>query len=253
MILKCLIADDEPLAHTLLENYIGRLKTLTVAGHAYNAFEVLDFLGENSVDILFLDINMPDMTGLDMLKTLSNPPIVILTTAYAEHSLEAFDLGVMDYLLKPIRFDRFLKTINRVIELKKPQGSTPLMPSASFQSTPSVFGAENGEKKEKNHHDFIFIKDGTTNYKINFDELLYVQAYGNFAKVFTSKQTIVASMTMKHLEEELPENQFTRVHKSFIINIQKVSKIEGNTVYINKTEIPVGAVYKLSLDKKVRH
>jgi DNA-binding LytR/AlgR family response regulator len=244
MILKCLIADDEPLAHTLLENYIGRLKTLSVAGHAYNAFEVLDFLGENSVDILFLDINMPDMTGLEMLKTLSNPPIVILTTAYAEHSLEAFDLGVMDYLLKPIRFDRFLKAINRVIDLKKPQGSTP-----------SVFLSETHEKvekTEKNHHDFIFIKDGTTNYKINFDELLYVQAYGNFAKVFTTKQTIVASTTMKHLEEELPDNQFTRVHKSFIINIQKVNKIEGNTVYINKTEIPVGAVYKLGLDKKVK-
>jgi DNA-binding LytR/AlgR family response regulator len=255
MILKCLIADDEPLAHTLLENYIGRLKTLAVAGHAYNAFEVLDFLGENSVDILFLDINMPDMTGLEMLKTLSNPPIVILTTAYAEHSLEAFDLGVMDYLLKPIRFDRFLKAINRVIELKKPQGSTPLMPSASSRSCGTVFLSENvekAEKSEKNHHDFIFIKDGTSNYKINFDELLYVQAYGNFAKVFTTKQTIVASTTMKHLEEELPDNQFTRVHKSFIINIQKVNKIEGNTIYINKTEIPVGAVYKLGLDKKVK-
>lgn len=244
MTLKCLIADDEPLAHTLLENYIGRLKTLSVAGHAYNAFEVLDFLSENEVDILFLDINMPDMTGLEMLKTLSNPPIVILTTAYSEYSLEAFDLGVMDYLLKPIRFDRFLKSVNRLIDLKKPT------------HTPSVFSAEMHEKiekSEKNHNDFIFIKDGTTNYKINFDDLLYVQAYGNFAKIYTTKQTIVASITMKHLEDDLPENLFTRVHKSYIVNIQKVSKIEGNLVFINKVSIPVGAVYKMALDKKIKN
>jgi DNA-binding LytR/AlgR family response regulator len=251
MTLKCLIADDEPLAHTLLENYIARLKTLSVVGHAYNAFEVLDFLGENEVDILFLDINMPDMTGLDMLKTLAHPPIVILTTAYSEHSLEAFDLGVMDYLLKPIKFDRFLKAVNRVIDLKKPVHTPP-----SVFSPETLERLENNhgksERLEKNHSDFIFIKDGTTNYKINFDDLLYVQAYGNFAKVYSTKQTIVASTTMKHLEEELPEYSFTRVHKSYIINIQKVSKIEGNTVFIGKTEIPVGAVYKMSLDKKVK-
>ncbi len=244
MTLKCLIADDEPLAHTLLTHYISRLKTLTVVGQAYNAFEVLDFLGENDVDILFLDINMPDLTGLEMLKTLSNPPIVILTTAYSEHSLEAFDLGVLDYLLKPIKFDRFLKAVNRVIDLKKPT------------MTPSVFHAEMTEKVEKTEKttaDFIFIKDGTTNYKINFNDLLYIQAYGNFAKIHTTQQNFVASMTMKQLEEDLPEAIFMRVHKSYIVNIQKISKIEGATVFMDKTLIPIGAVYKLALDKKIKH
>lgn len=244
MTLKCLIADDEPLAHTLLDNYISRLKTLTVVGHAYNAFDVLDFLGENDVDILFLDINMPDLTGLDMLKTLSNPPITLLTTAYSEHSLAAFDLGVMDYLLKPIKFDRFLKAVNRVIDLKKPI------------HTPSVFPTETHEKVEKMEKtaaDFIFIKDGTTNYKINFNDLLYIQAYGNFAKIHTTQQNFVASMTMKQLEEDLPEAVFMRVHKSYIVNIQKVSKIEGATVFMDKTMIPIGAVYKLGLDKKIKH
>ena len=244
MILKCLIADDEPLAHTLLTNYISRLKTLSVVGNAYNAFEVMDFLGENDVDILFLDINMPDMSGLEMLKTLSNPPIVILTTAYSEHSLEAFELGVMDYLLKPIKFDRFLKAINRIIDLKK-----------SATNTPSVFSPEISEKIEKTEKlntDFIFIKDGTTNYKINFNELLYIQAYGNFAKIHLVQQTLVVSMTMKQLEEDLPEQLFTRVHKSYIVNIQKVSKIEGNFVFMDKVVIPVGAVYKLILDKKTK-
>jgi DNA-binding LytR/AlgR family response regulator len=238
MILKCLIADDEPLAHTLLTNYISRLKTLSVVGNAYNAFEVMDFLGENDVDILFLDINMPDMSGLEMLKTLSNPPLVILTTAYSEHSLEAFDLGVMDYLLKPIKFDRFLKAVNRIIDLKK------------SNRDPSVFSSEIAEKTEKLASDFMFIKDGTTNYKINFNDLLYIQAYGNFAKLYLIQQTLMVSVTMKQLEKDLPEKLFTRVHKSYIVNIQKVSKIEGNFVFMDKTALPIGAVYKLILDKK---
>lgn len=241
MILKCLIADDEPLAHTLLTNYISRLKTLSVVGNAYNAFEVMDFLSENDVDILFLDINMPDMTGLEMLKTLSNPPMVILTTAYSEHSLEAFDLGVMDYLLKPIKFDRFLKAVNRIIDLKK------------TNRDPSVFSSEIAEKTEKSTPDFMFIKDGTTNYKINFNDLLYIQAYGNFAKIHLLSQTLVVSMTMKQLETDLPETLFTRVHKSYIVNIQKVSKIEGNFVFIEKVVVPIGAVYKLILDKKIKN
>jgi DNA-binding LytR/AlgR family response regulator len=240
MILKCLIADDEPLAHTLLANYISRLKTLSVVGNAYNAFEVMDFLSENDVDILFLDINMPDMTGLEMLKTLSNPPMVILTTAYSEHSLEAFDLGVMDYLLKPIKFDRFLKAVNRIIDLKK------------TNRDPSVFPSEITEKTEKSTPDFMFIKDGTTNYKINFNDLLYIQAYGNFAKLYLIQQTLMVSMTMKQLEKDLPEQLFTRVHKSYIVNIQKVSKIEGNFVFIEKVVVPIGAVYKLILDKKTK-
>ena len=271
MTLNCLIADDEPLAHTLLQNYIERLKTLSVVGHAYNAFEVLDFLSENAVDILFLDINMPDLSGLEMLKTLSNPPMVILTTAYSEHSLEAFDLGVMDYLLKPIRFERFLKAVNRIIELKRPQkdpsvfsdvglkmsgfgGVVPTSDSPNSKSTAikSQNALEFAEKADK-HHDFIFIKDGTTNYKINFSDLLYIQAYGNFAKIHTTQQTILATVTMKHLEDELPEHLFTRVHKSYIVNIQKVNKIEGNTVFIGAVLVPIGAVYKMALDKKIKN
>ncbi len=275
MTLTCLIADDEPLAHTLLQNYIERLKTLSLVGHAYNAFEVLDFLSENAVDILFLDINMPDLSGLEMLKTLSNPPTVILTTAYSEHSLEAFDLGVTDYLLKPIRFERFLKAVNRIIELKRPPKDpsvfsnvglktsnfsglvpTPDSPNSKLTAIKSQNALENAlesaEKVDK-HHDFIFIKDGATNYKINFSDLLYIQAYGNFAKIHTTQQTILATVTMKHLEDELPEHLFARVHKSYIINIQKVNKIEGNTVFIGAVSVPIGAVYKMALDKKIKN
>ena len=154
------------------------------------------------------------------------------------------------YLLKPIKFDRFLKAVNRVIELKKPLYTLQAPPSVFLSETPEKI--EKSDKTEKNHKDFIFIKDGTTNYKINFNDLLYIQAYGNFAKIYTTKQTIVASITMKHLEDDLPETLFTRVHKSYIVNIQKVNKIEGNLVFIDKVTIPVGAVYKMALDKKIR-
>jgi DNA-binding LytR/AlgR family response regulator len=167
MTLQCLIADDEPLAHQLLENYTGRLKSLQVVGHAYHAFEVLDFLGSHPVDLLFLDIQMPDLSGVEMLRTLSHPPAVILTTAYSEYSLEAFDLGVTDYLLKPIRFERFLKAVNRVIETKKlPVSETP----AALASTTT-------------EQEAIFVKDGVAEHKIRFDDILYAQAYGNYVKI----------------------------------------------------------------------
>ena len=236
--LSCLIADDEPLAHQLLENYIGRLKMLYVAGNAYSAFEVLDFLGSNKVDLMFLDIQMPDLSGLDMLKTLTQPPLVILTTAYSEYSLEAFDLGVTDYLLKPIKFERFLKAVNRVIDIRK--GALQYQPAHS-QSLPVTAPP-----------DFIFLKDGMVEYKVLLYEILYVQAYGNFAKVHTHEHTFVATITMKQLEDMLPETNFIRVHKSYIIRVDKMTKMEKEQVFIDKTAIPVGTMYKLLLEKRVR-
>mgnify|MGYP000237516162 CR=1 FL=1 len=238
MQLSCLIADDEPLAHQLLENYIGRLKMLGVAGHAYNALEALEFLGSNQVDLLFLDIQMPDLSGLEMLKTLAHPPVVILTTAYSEYSLEAFDLGVTDYLLKPIKFERFLKAINRVVDLRKGAGpyqslSAPVPPAPVYP-------------------EFIFLKDGITEYKVLLEDILYAQAYGNFAKVYTGTQTIVATITMKQLEAMLPEADFIRVHKSYIVRVQKLSRVEKDQLYIGQTAIPIGAMYKLLLEKRLR-
>lgn len=232
-----MIADDEPLAHQLLENYIGRLKTLYVAGHADNAFEVLEFLSEHTVDLLFLDIQMPDLSGLEMLKTLSKPPTVILTTAYSEHSLEAFDLGVTDYLLKPIRFERFLKAVNRVMEIKKNTAPTKNTSLPAHQPA---------------RQDFVFLKDGVAEHKVRFEDILYAQAYGNFVKIHTEAKTIVATITMKQLETLLPEADFVRVHKSFIVQVQKLTKIERDIIYVGATGIPLGAVYKLLMEKRLR-
>ncbi len=239
MVLSCLIADDEPLAHQLLEHYIGRLKTLSIVGHAYNAFEVLDFLSEHKVDLLFLDIQMPDLSGLDMLKTLSQPPMVILTTAYSEHSLEAYDLGVMDYLLKPIKFERFLKAVNRVLELKR-EAAQPKLAPVQEAVTPAP-------------QDYLFLKDGTAEHKVRLEDIAYVQAYGNFVKVHTvAAQTIVATITMKQLEAALPESAFIRVHKSYIVQVEQLTKLEKESVFVGTTEIPVGAMYKLLLEKRLR-
>lgn len=237
MLLKCLISDDEPLAHRLLENYCARLTSFQVVGNAYDAFETLDFLNQNQVDILFLDINMPDFSGLEMLRTLASPPFVILTTAYSEHSLEAYDLGVIDYLLKPISFERFLKATNRITQFKQVNlPSNTEIPSQNNTIT----------------DDFLMIKSGSTRHKIVINEILYVKAYGNFSKIITINQTVTAALTMKFMETTLPENQFVRVHKSYIVAIAKIEKIEKQTLFIQKTALPIGAAYKLLLEKKIK-
>jgi DNA-binding LytR/AlgR family response regulator len=237
MTLSCLIADDEPLAHHLLENYIGRLKTLHVAGHAYNGMEVLDFLSDHDVDILFLDIQMPELSGLDMLKTLSNPPVVILTTAYSEYSLEAFDLGVTDYLLKPIKFERFLTAVNRVIGLRKGQ----LIQSPSIPDTIHS-GSEH-----------FFVKDGHIEHKIRFQDIQYVQAYGNYVKIHTPSATFTGAMTMKQLDELLPVADFVRIHKSYIIRLDRVTQFTGQTVFTADAELPVGMLYRLVLEQRLKN
>jgi DNA-binding LytR/AlgR family response regulator len=241
MVLNCLIADDEPLAHQLLENYIGRLKSLQVVGHAFHAMEALDFLNDRHVDILFLDIQMPDFSGLDMLRTLPNPPAVILTTAYSEYSLEAFDLGVTDYLLKPIKFERFLKAVNRAIAVQKGR-ATPPLPS---EPTAGRSGPLPG--------DTMFVKDGVGEYKIRLEDILYVQAYGNFVKIHRQDQAlIVATITMKEMEESLPAVDFVRVHKSFIVPLRRITRLEGNQVFIGAQGIPLGTVYKLTVTRRIK-
>lgn len=235
MILQCLIADDEPIAHTVLESHIAKLKSLAVAGNCYNAFEVIDFLGSHPVDILFLDIHMPELNGLQLLNNLEKKPLVILTTAYSEHALEAFELGVIDYLMKPIRFERFLKSINRVMELKKEVDLSVTAPS-----------------KMVSNKAVIALKDGGTTHQIQTADILHAEASGNFVKVFTAKQKIMAAITMKQLEEQLPSTDFVRVHKSFIVNIHAIHTITGNTLQIATTEIPIGQLYKLHLERRLK-
>jgi len=230
MTLRCLIVDDEPPAHKILENYIERLSSLSLVGNCYNAIEALNFLHENQVDILFLDINMPELSGLDMLKTLQNPPIVILTTAYSEFALESYEFGVLDYLLKPIPFNRFLKTVNKILAIK--QSTNPPIPV---------------EKEEPNpKQNFFFVKADGIQHKIHFADVNYLESKGNFVQLHQDKNRLLASDTLSNMEKKLSEHGFLRVHRSYIINIQKVKSIQGNLIQIGKDNIPIGNSYPIN-------
>jgi DNA-binding LytR/AlgR family response regulator len=232
MTLRCLIADDEPLAHQVLINYMTRLKSLQLVAQCYTAFEVIDALNEQPVDLIFLDIQMPELTGLDMLKTLTDPPRVILTTAYSDFTLDAFEIGVTDYLLKPIRFERFLKAVNRVL--------TPLKSTSQEEPSPTPILAPTAQPEPK----FLTLKDKGILHKIWHDDILYMQAYGNFTKLITANRTFVSSNSMKTLATLFDEAAFVRVHKSYIVNRAKIDRIAGKHLLIGDIEIPIGETYK---------
>lgn len=225
--LKCIIVDDEPLAQEVLENYVQRLNTeLELVKKCSNAMDAFQTLHHENIDLLFLDIQMPVIDGLSFLKSLMNPPAVILTTAYSNHALEGFDLDVVDYLLKPISFERFLKAVNKAIELHKSQHA-------------------------ESDTDYMFVKVDSKLVKINYADILYIEGMKDYLKIFVSERPLVVHQTMKKIEEMLPKNNFVRVHKSYIVAISAVNSIVGNFIEINGKEIPIGANYKDQLIKLV--
>jgi len=232
MEIKCLIVDDEDLALNVLEKYIATIPTLKLAGRCDNAIEAITFLHTHEIDLLFLDLNMPELSGLEMLKTLQKPPKVIITTAYAEYALESYDYGVVDYLLKPIKLERFIKAVNKAVELLAGKETTENPKTASVEKS-------------------IFIKEDQTTYALRISEILFIEAYGNYLKVHTKDKTFLTRETMHHFSELLPENNFIRVHKSFIINQSKIQRISGNIVVVNENEIPIGNTYKNDLMKRI--
>ena len=223
---NCLIVDDEPIARNIIETYCGHLPYLQVVGSCGNAIEAKLALQQQQADILFLDINMPVMDGISFLKTLKVPPQVIFTTAYKEFALDAFDLSAVDYLLKPFSLDRFLIAVDKAVD----------------KLLSRVGGIQHAT--EERGEDFIFIRTGGKIYKIMHHDLLYAEAAGNYTRIVTPQQVYAPSMTFSSVEEMLPGALFIRVHRSFIINKSKISHIEGNRVFIGKTEIPLGSNYK---------
>jgi two-component system, LytTR family, response regulator len=224
----CLVADDEPQARSIIEAYIQELPYLECVATCKNAFEVLTALQNTAIDILFLDIKMPNLTGLNMVKSLENRPKIIFTTAYSEHAIEAFDLGVVDYLLKPISFERFLKAVNRCMV---------------GASTPSVFEpiSVNSLKKED---DFIFLKTDRTFIKILLNDICYVEAYGNFSKVHLMDKTHVVSEKISTICDNLNSAEFIRVHKSFIVALSKIEQLDHNLITLKKAKIVLSETYK---------
>jgi DNA-binding LytR/AlgR family response regulator len=228
--IKCLIVDDEAAAHYVLINYIDRMERLEIVGRCQDALEAINFLHKNPVDLIFLDINMPELTGFDLLKTLSHPPKVILTTAYTEFALESYEYGAVDYLLKPIHFPRFLKAVERYMST---------LPAEHTDPVPDVDGP------------FMVKADGNW-IRIDPKEIHYTQRLGIYFKVFTAKQSHLISITTTELEQKLPAARFMRIHKSYIIAIDKISKYANHTVMIGATELPVGITYRRELADRMK-
>ncbi len=222
--MKCIIVDDEPLAREGMKLNIGELSNLTLVGEFEDAATANTFLQKNNVDIMFLDIEMPGVSGLDFLRSLENPPMVILTTAYPQYAVEAYELDVVDYLVKPIKLDRFIKAVAKAEEYIKLSKST------------SVF--------EAIEDDFIFIKSERKYVKIKFDELLFIEGLKDYVIIHATHGKYMTAMNVKTIHNKLPEDIFFRVSKSYIINVNHIDDIDGNYVNIRENRIPIGRSYR---------
>ena len=235
MTIRCIIVEDEKLAQDVLKKYISLIPTLELVQSCSSATEAFSCLHSNKVDLIFLDINMPELSGIEFLKTLQNPPKIIITTAYSEFAIEGYEYSVCDYLLKPIRYERFLKAIDKLIGLNNRSSDT----SIDTESIQPV--------------DYIFIKEDNVIQKIYFIDLLYIQAFGNYLKIFTKdSKTLVTRTTIRETESQLPSSLFLRVHKSYVVAINSIDKIKYNDIYIRNETIPIGATYKQEVLNKLR-
>jgi two-component system, LytTR family, response regulator len=222
---RCLIIDDEPLAIKLIRTHLTKLESFEIAGECSNALKAIEFLRKEKIDLMFLDINMPEITGLEFLKSIPNPPYVIITTAYREYALEGYDLDVVDFLLKPISFERFLKAINRFCN------RTRLIPGENEKS-------DTNEKKQ------VFIQDGKNIFKLQYDDILYFEGYGEYVKVITTGKTYMVRESLSEFEQKLSADSFQRIHKSYIVNLNKITGFSTIHVLINAIEIPIGRIFR---------
>lgn len=231
--IKYIIVDDETASHDNIKDYASNLSYLSHQKSCYNAFEAIEYLNKNSIDLIFLDINMPKLSGLDFLKTLSKPPRIIITTAYKEFALEGYELNIDDYLLKPFNFNRFLKSVSNVYE-------SLALKSEPIQHTETPTDAK------------IFIKEDKKHHQIKLKNILFIEAYGNYVKINMVDKMIVSHQTLTSFTYNLPESQFIRVHKSFIISIDKIELIEGNRILILNHKIPIGKMYRLNVNRLIK-
>lgn len=224
---RCLIIDDEPLAIKLIKTHLGKLDSFEIAGECRSALKAVEYLQREKIDLMFLDINMPEINGLDFLKSIPDPPYVIITTAYREYAIEGYDLDVVDFLLKPISFERFLKAINRYCNRSRrvEVRSTDIHPSSQ-------------EMK------FIYIQDGKNIFKILYDDVLYFEGYGEYVKVITAGKNYIVRDSLTEFEHKFSTDYFIRIHKSYIINTQKITGFNSIQVILKNTQLPIGRMYR---------
>lgn len=228
MNLRCIIIDDEPLALDLLEDDISKIPFLTLTHKFQSPFDAMPLLKSGQVDLIFLDIQMPDITGLEFLKSLETKPLVIFTTAYDQYALDGYELDVIDYLLKPIPFDRLLKAAGKAQDFFVARNS---IQSASRNS-------------EMSYPDYIFVKSGYDILKININDILFIEGLKDYVKIFVPPHPILTLMNLKAIVEKLPPNKFVRVHRSYIVALEKIKAIRKNKIIIDDKEIPIGEHYK---------
>jgi len=226
--LKAIVIDDEPLALEVIKSFTEKVTFIELAGFFTDSFEAMSFLQTNRVDLLLLDIKMPDISGIELLKSIPDPPMVIFTTAYSEHAVEGFELDAIDYLLKPFSLARFLKACNRAYDFY-------------------------GHRKNRNMADtgrsHVYIKSGYEQVRIELTNIRYAEANGNYVVFVLEKQKIASRLTMSEAEALLPEKYFVRVHRSYIISKKHIQKIDKKTVWVQQTEIPIGAAYASEIEK----
>jgi DNA-binding LytR/AlgR family response regulator len=226
-LIKCIIVEDEVLAQNVIQSHLQKTERFELVAVCSNAIEAIDALNRMEVDLIFLDIQLPGMTGLNFLRSLPNHPLVVLTTAYPEYALESYEFNVIDYLLKPISYERFSKTIDKIIDGK-------------------IF-SEAKKSKDNTPGDHIFIKSNSKFFRVSFPEIIYIEGMKDYLKIHTREHTIVTHQTMNDMENILPTRQFIRVHKSYIVAFAHIKSIFGNSVELEQTTIPIGLNYKEKL------
>ena len=225
--IRCLVVDDEPPAREIINRYIEQLPELKLAGECANAMQALSFLQHQTIDLLFLDIQMPQLKGTDLLKIVKNPPKVIFTTAHAEYALQGYELDVVDYLLKPIPFERFVKAVHKIIQ--------------SGSDNTSALAAIQPEIKQEA---FVYFRADRKMVKVMLSDILYIESMKDYIKVVSTNGALVTKQSMNSVEAMLPENLFIRTHRSFIVSLPKIKSFTHELIEIEKTEIPIGKLFR---------
>lgn len=229
--IRCLIVDDEPPAREIIRRYIEQVSSLQLTGECGNAIQAFTFLQQQPVDLLFLDIRMPQLNGNDFLKTLKNPPKVIFTTAYSEYAVEGYELDAVDYLLKPVPFERFLKAINKAYQMTAGKHESATMP------------------EETRNDSFVYFRADRKMVKVMLDDILYIESMKDYIKVITKTGTIITKQSISSVEAMLPERKFIRTHRSFIVSLDKIKSFTSELIDIAAAEVPVGKLYRNAVMK----
>lgn len=257
MKIRCLIVDDEPPALDVLRSHIANTPMLEVAGECHNAMGAFEFLQHQQVDLLFLDIQMPRLLGTDLVKALSDPPKVIFTTAHREYAMDGFDLNAVDFLLKPISFDRFLKAVQKAVhaDVKPGLSSHGLSPHAMSPHGLSGWSGWSGRPRvDESANDsprFLYFRAERKMVKVLLEDISYVEGLKDYVKVHTGSQQLITKQTIMAVEEMLPADEFVRVHRSFIVSTNKITSFSQHAVFLGKEEIPIGPLYRNEVQKRL--